>query len=161
MVTLDFSTSFVVEQTPAEAFNAINNVRGWWSEEIEGCTDKLNEEFSYHYEDVHRSTMKIIELIPDQKVVWQVVDNYFKFTQDTTEWTGNEIIFDISKQGDKTEIKMTQQGLTPQYECYNICSDAWANYMQKSLHDLITTGQGKPNGKGKPQTENEKKLPIK
>ena len=41
-------------------FNAINNVRGWWSEEIEGSTDKLNAVFNYHYEDVHHCQMKIV-----------------------------------------------------------------------------------------------------
>ena len=45
-----------VDQTPEEVFNAINNPRGWWSEEIEGSTDKLNDEFNYHYKDVHHCT---------------------------------------------------------------------------------------------------------
>ena len=66
----------MVDQTPEEVFNAINNVRGWWSEEIEGGTDKLNDEFNYHYKDVHISKMKLIEVIPDKKVVWLVMDNY-------------------------------------------------------------------------------------
>src|SRR5215210_7737723 len=96
MTTSDFTTTLLVDQTPEEAFNAINNVRGWWSEEIEGGTEKLNDEFNYHFEDVHRSKMKIIELIPNKKVVWLVMDNYFKFIKDKSEWTGNKIIFEVS-----------------------------------------------------------------
>jgi predicted dithiol-disulfide oxidoreductase (DUF899 family) len=46
MNTKDFTTTILVDKTPQEAFNAINNVRGWWSEEIEGSTDKLNAEFT-------------------------------------------------------------------------------------------------------------------
>ncbi|MEO6219983.1 MAG: hypothetical protein ABIO81_06110, partial [Ginsengibacter sp.] len=158
MNTADFTTTFLVDQTPSIAFNAVNNVRGWWSEEIEGSTDKLNDEFKYHYEDVHRCQMKIIESIPDQKVVWLVMDNYFKFTKDKSEWKGNKIIFEITEKDSKTQLQFTQVGLVSEYECYNICKDAWTNYIQNSLRSLITTGKGQPNGIGKPQTENEKKL---
>jgi hypothetical protein len=100
----NFTTTLLVGQTPEEVFNAINNSRGWWSEEIEGSTDKLNEEFTYHYEDVHRCKMKIIELIPNKKVVWHVLDNYFNFTQDNTEWNDTKIIFEISEKDKKTQI---------------------------------------------------------
>ena len=154
----DFNTTLLVDQTQAEAFRAINNVRGWWSEEIEGGTDKLHDEFKYHYEDAHRCVMKLIEVIPDTKVVWLVKENYFKFTKDKSEWTGTNIYFEISKQGDKTQIRVTHRGLVPEYECFDICSNAWTQYIQQSLFGLITTGKGKPNGKDKPQTENEKQL---
>jgi hypothetical protein len=158
MTTSDFNTTILVDQTPKEAFNAINNVRGWWSEEIEGNTDKLNDVFNYHYEDLHRCQMKLTEVIPGKKVVWLVLDNYFKFTKDKSEWIGTKIIFDISEQDNKTQIHFIHQGLVPAYECYDICRDAWTQYIQESLFSLISTGKGQPNATGKPKTEDEKKL---
>src|ERR1700740_3692025 len=125
MTTSDFTTTLLVDQTPAEAFNAITNVRGWWSEEIEGGTEKLNDEFNYHFEDVHSCKMKLIEVIPNKKVVWLCEEKYFKFTQDKTEWIGTKIIFEISEKDGKTQIRFTHQGLTPDYECFDICRDAW------------------------------------
>ena len=158
MSTTDFTTTIVVDQTPEQVFNAVNNVRGWWSEEIEGSTNKLNAVFDYHYEDVHRCKMQIIEFVPDKKVVWLVHENYFKFTKDKTEWTGTKIIFDIDEKDGKTQLRFTHLGLVPEYECFEVCRDAWTTYIKKSLHSLISTGKGQPNGKGKPQTENEKKI---
>src|SRR5690348_2372580 len=125
MSTKDFTTTITVDQTPAEVFNAINNVRGWWSEEIAGDTTKLNAEFDYHYQEVHRSKMKIIEFVPGKKVVWQVLDNYFDFTNDKKEWTGNTIVFEITEKNNKTQLRFTQVGLVPEYECYEICNKAW------------------------------------
>lgn len=158
MTTSNFTTSILVDNSAKEVFNAINNVRRWWSEEIEGSTDKLNEEWDYHYQDVHRCKMKITEFIPNKKIVWQVLDNYFSFTKDKNEWKGNTIIFEISEMDNKTQLQFTQVGLVPDYECYDICQNAWNTYIQKSLYSLITTGKGQPNGKDKPQTEDEKKL---
>jgi hypothetical protein len=149
MKTPDFTTTIAADQTPEEAFNAINNVRGWWSENIEGSTDKINSEFTYHYKDIHRCKMKIIELIPAKKVVWLVTYNYFNFTSDKSEWTGTKIIFEISEKNGKTEIRFTHQGLVPEYECYEVCHDAWSGYIRNSLYSLITIGEGHPNPKEK------------
>ncbi len=137
-----FSTTLLVDQSPAEVFKAVNNPRAWWSEDIAGNPDKLDGEWTYHFGDNHRSTMKTIEMVPDKKTVWLVEDNYFKFTKDPTEWKGNKITFDISRQGDQTKLVFTQHGLVPTYECYNVCSDAWTGFVQKSLQSLITTGKG-------------------
>ncbi|QOG04430.1 SRPBCC domain-containing protein [Flavobacterium sp. MDT1-60] len=161
MSAQDFTTTLIVEQSPEEVFNAVTNVRGWWSEQIDGNTGKLNDEFDYHYEDVHRCKVKLIEVIPNQKIVWLVEKNYFKFTEDETEWTGTKPTFEISEKDEKTELRFTHVGLVPDYECFDICRDSWTNYIQNSLKKLITTGKGQPNGKDKPQTENERKLSAK
>jgi uncharacterized protein YndB with AHSA1/START domain len=158
MSTADFTTTILVDQTPQQVFTAINNPRGWWSEEIEGPTSALHDVFNYHFEDVHRCTMKLTQVVPNKKVVWLVLDNYFKFTKDKTEWKGTTIVFDITEQDGKTQLRFTHQGLVPQYECYEICRGAWTTYIQKSLYNLITTGKGEPNGKGKPRTAHEKEL---
>jgi hypothetical protein len=144
----DFTATILVSQTPQEALDAITNVRGWWSEEIEGSTDKLNETFTYRYEDMHRCQMKLIELVPGKKAVWLVTENYFSFTQDKAEWTGTKIVFDIEKKGSKTQIRFTHMGLVSQFECFDICANAWSQYIRQSLYDLITTGKGQPNPRG-------------
>ncbi|WP_018614776.1 SRPBCC family protein [Segetibacter koreensis] len=144
MIKTDFTTTLIVDKTPEEVFKAVIDVRGWWSEEIEGSTKKLNDEFTYHYKDVHIAKMKLIEVIPNQKVVWLVLDNYIKFIEDKNEWKGNKIIFEITEKDNKTQLQFTQLGLVPGYECFDICSNAWTHYVQQSLHSLITIGKGQP-----------------
>jgi hypothetical protein len=145
----DFTTTISVEQTPEEAFAAINNPRGWWSENIEGSTANAGDVWTYRHNDVHRCTMCVTEMAPNKKVVWLVVDNYFSFTEDKTEWKNTKVVFEISTRGNKTEIRFTHEGLVPAYECFDVCSNAWAFYVNGSLRSLIATGKGKPNLKEK------------
>ena len=145
--TEDFTTTLVVDKTPHEAFEAINNVRGWWSETVEGGTHQLNDVFVYQYKDIHASTQKLIEIVPDKKVVWLVTDSLLSFVKLKSEWTGTKIIFEISKKGDQTEVKFTHQGLDPQVECFNDCSGGWDYYLQRSLLPLIQIGTGNPDKK--------------
>jgi hypothetical protein len=147
MTNQNYTASISVDQSPKEAFEAIRNVNGWWSEEIEGSTAKVDDEFNYHYQDLHKCTMKLVELVPNKRVAWLVTANYFSFTEDKTEWKGTKVVFDIAKKGGKTEIHFTHEGLVPAYECYNVCSDAWGRYIHGSLKSLIATGKGSPNPK--------------
>ncbi len=151
----DYTTTFTVDHTLEEAFAAITNVRGWWSEDIEGETDTLGAEFTYHFADAHRCKMKLTEVIPGKKVVWLVLDNYFHFTKDTTEWKGTEMTFEIAQKGNQTEIRFSHLGLVPDYECYNVCSNVWGTYINGSLRSLITTGKGQPNSSQQARTDAE------
>jgi hypothetical protein len=147
MKSQSFTASFLVDQTPEEVFAAINNVRGWWSGEIEGDTDRLGAEFTYRYKDIHRSKQKITELVPGKKVVWHVLDAYLSFVDDKDEWNGTDIVFDIAKEDGKTGLRFTHKGLVPAYECYGDCSNAWGFYINGSLQKLIAKGKGSPNKK--------------
>lgn len=143
----NYTASFIVDQRPEEVFDAINNPRGWWSEDVEGHTERLGAVWFYHYKSVHRCTLKVTESVPAKRVVWHVLDNYFDFIGDQTEWIGTDVVFDITTTGDKTELRFTHVGLVPTDECYSVCSSAWGGYIRKSLHDLISTGVGAPNAR--------------
>jgi uncharacterized protein YndB with AHSA1/START domain len=141
----DYTMSFIVKQSPDQVFAAITNPRAWWSEDIDGDTDRSGAIFYYHYQDIHRGTFKVTELVPGKKVVWQTLQNYFNFVKDSTEWTGTTIVFEIAEIAGGTELRFTHIGLSPAEECYDVCHDSWRFYVGASLRTLITSGKGEPN----------------
>jgi len=152
MKTQDLTITMQVDQTPEEVFNAVRNVRGWWSgyysEEIKGDTEELNDEFSFRAGGgAHYSRQKLIEVIPDKKVVWLVTDSKLDFLEKKDEWTGTKVIFDISQKNNKTQLVFTHEGLIPEIECYNSCAPAWSQYLQNKLLPLITKGKVNTNKK--------------
>ncbi|CAD5254231.1 MULTISPECIES: SRPBCC domain-containing protein [unclassified Imperialibacter] len=141
----DFTATILVDATPEDAFNAIKNFRAWWSEEIEGPTDQPGETFFYHYKDIHLCKMKLEVMEKNKKLEYLVLENEFNFIEDKTEWVNTRLIFEITGQGSKTKVVFTHQGLVPEYECYNVCNDAWTGYITNSLYKLITEGKREPN----------------
>ena len=142
MAALDFTTSIILDNSAKEVFDAINNVRGWWQGEIEGSTDKLDDEFTYRMKEFHFSKQKIVELVPNERIVWLVTERNLSFTKSKSEWTRTKIIFEIVSLEGKTTIAFTHAGLKPTLECYDGCSNGWEMLIQESLKSLIITGIG-------------------
>ncbi len=113
--------------------------------EIDGRTDEPGAIFTYRYQDIHRSTQRITELVPGRRVAWHVVDAYLDFVEDKSEWTGTDITFDVTPTGSGSEVRFTHVGLAPDVECFDSCSSAWGFYITGSLRNLIANGQGEPN----------------
>jgi hypothetical protein len=146
MKNQDFSTSISVQQPPSDVFNTILNVRKWWSglyeESFEGSSEKVGDEFSFRAGGgAHYTKQKMVELVPNQKVVWLVTESNLSFVDKTDEWTGTRISFEIAKENDKTKIIFSHIGLVPEFECYDSCAPAWTQYVQERLTHELTNGK--------------------
>ena len=139
----DYTATILVKTTANKAFQSINQVTAWWTENIVGSSEKLNDVFTIHFGEAF-VTMKIVESVPDKKVVWTVTDCYLYWLADKEEWKNTQIVFEISAEGDSTRIQFTHVGLAPQVECYDNCVKGWDQYFKGSLARLINEGKGLP-----------------
>ncbi|WP_114907142.1 SRPBCC family protein [Ornithinimicrobium murale] len=144
MNTNDLTITFSVDQTPEQAFAAINDVASWWSGGVEGSTTAVGDEYSYRVPDLHYSAFRVTEFEPPRRVAWLVTDSYLGFTKDPEEWTGTTVLFDVAEVGGRTQVTFTHEGITPEVECYDVCSTAWSDYITQSLRARIESGSGLP-----------------
>ena len=140
----DYTASIAVNATPQEVFKKINSVTKWWTEDLKGSSQQLNDEFTVRFGDVHVSKQKLVEVIPDKKVVWLVTGSKLNFIEDESEWTGTKISFELASNDGKTQIHFTHVGLVPKVECYKDCVRGWDYYIKGSLFKLLTEGKGSP-----------------
>ncbi|ANI87957.1 ATPase [Arachidicoccus ginsenosidimutans] len=137
----NFIYAFETSKTSEEVFQLLLNVEKWWfglyEETINGASQKLNDEFTFHAGGgAHYSKQKLMELVPNAKIVWLVTDSKFTFVGDEKEWVGTKICFDIIPEGKKTKVVFTHEGLTPEMECYKDCSFGWTSYLDKLKREL-------------------------
>ena len=140
----DFTTTVTIARPVADVFAAVLDARGWWNKTIDGPTTSPGDEFGFEVRGLARTRIRVTDVTPNERVEWLVIDNEFGFIEDQTEWIGNRIVFDLEPVGDQTRLTFTQHGLVPEYECYEVCSNAWAFFVRDSLRNLVESGQGKP-----------------
>ncbi len=137
----NFVYRFSSSQTPEAVFSLLSDVKQWWSglygETIQGESSQLHDEFSFEAGGgMHYSAQELVERIPGKKIIWLVTDSKLSFLSDTGEWTQTKFGFEISKEGDTTQVTFTHDGLTPQIECYDQCSAGWTGYLDNLAKKL-------------------------
>ena len=130
----DFSLSFQSSKSSREIYKLLLQLEKWWTglygETITGQSQKLGDEFEFLAGGgAHYTKQKLIELVPNEIVIWEVTDCNLRFVTQHTEWVGTQIYFQIEDQGSSRKVTFKHIGLTPKFECYGSCSGAWTEYM--------------------------------
>ena len=140
----DYHKSITTNIPASEAIEKISNVGEWWLSSFKGKAEKVNDVFTMKVGDHGTVGFKIIEVVPNKKIVWLVTDCYLSWYKDKAEWRDTTVVFEISEQKGKTKIDFTHVGLTPKMECYDDCEWGWNNYIGESLKSFFDTGKGIP-----------------
>ena len=137
-----FSITVEVSTSPQEVFNCIKDVDKWWSKDYEGSCSQLNDEFVIHHPDRHYSKQKLIELIPNKRMVWLVTESKLNWIKkDQKEWTNTKMFFELSEDAGKSFLRFIHEGLVPEKECYETCSKGWGLVIKDWLFNYITSGK--------------------
>jgi hypothetical protein len=137
----NYTVGIEVAKSPNDVFNhIINDVSKFWPEEFEGESTKLNVEFVFRSGDTHYSKNKVVEFVPNKKVVWLVTESIRK--TDNFEWTGSKMVFELTTKGDNTLLKFTYDGLILENE-YDRLVQVCDMVIKEKLYNLITNGKVK------------------
>ncbi len=143
----NYTCSITAAISAEETFKRITQVSEWWSENINGSFQNLNDTFTIRFNFGDSFVIKIVELVKDKRMVWLVTDCNLTWIKDNKEWKDTKISFDISTENNSTKINFTHIGLLPGIECYDGCVKGWNQYIGESLFKLLTEGKGFPDRK--------------
>jgi hypothetical protein len=146
MIQADYHAEFETQVSHQKVFQAINQVSAWWTKNTEGSTKALNDIFTVRFGETY-SRIQITEMIPEQKIVWKVLDCNLHWMKNKKEWKDTGIVWEIFPMNDTTRIAMTHVGLKPGIECFEDCQKGWNHYVKESLFRLINEGKGVPDHK--------------
>ncbi|HSW96502.1 MAG TPA: SRPBCC domain-containing protein [Candidatus Saccharimonadales bacterium] len=134
----------ITKTTTKDAFDKICRIPEWWAKNFEGKSKEKGDVFTVVFKSGDMYKIKVAELVPNGKIVWDVIDSYQGWNDHHTEWNGTTIIWEISSQKDQTEVQMMHVGLVPEFACFESCSQGWNYLVEKSLQKLLDEDKGMP-----------------
>jgi uncharacterized protein YndB with AHSA1/START domain len=127
----------VKSSTPRAVYKTLTTVdglAGWWTIDTRGSS-AVGAVIEFRF-GAGGIDMKVLDLIPDQRVGWEVVAG-------PAEWLGTTVRFDLAQEGDWTLIRFKHQGWKEPVDFMHHCSTKWAVFLL-SLQSLLESGKGSP-----------------
>jgi len=139
---MDYSIKqlFHIDASREKVFTAISTIEGltnWWTVQTEGDA-ALNGNIQFDFGTFKGPSMKVIEMTPNKKLVWECVASEHG-------WVGNTFVFELDENDSKTRVRFSHNGWEEQGDFYAICSFSWGRYLQ-SLRRYVETGNGEAFG---------------
>lgn len=126
-----------IKATPEAVYKTLTTEEGlssWWAKQT---TAKPEVGFSNTFTfGTFINKMKVVELIPDEKVIWECVASI-------DEWVGTFISFELEEKSEKTLLRFTHGNWKELTDMFAGCTYDWARFMT-SLKSLCETGTGNP-----------------
>lgn len=115
------------------ALTTLDGLAGWWTSDTTGDPN-VGGTILFRFGDRGRIEMKVVELVPNRRVLWQV-------TGGPQDWIGSKVSFDLSQDGDHTAILFKHAGWAAPSEFMHACSTKWAMFLM-SMKSLFESGKG-------------------
>ncbi|GII52127.1 activator of HSP90 ATPase [Planotetraspora thailandica] len=118
------------------ALTTTEGLAGWWATNTQGEGDDLGGVLRFRF-DAGGFDMKVLELHPGRRVLWEVVDG-------PEEWIGTHVDWNLDQVDDYTIVLFKHEGWKEPVEFMHHCSTKWGVFLM-SLKSLIETGKGAPD----------------
>jgi uncharacterized protein YndB with AHSA1/START domain len=141
----NYKKNITVNKPVSEVYAAITeHIQDWWSNDLIGAAVNAGDSFTISFGKTQK-TFEILEVAPNERVVWKCVKAYIDMAilTNKAEWEGTKLIWKISPHSAGTTIYFLHEGLTPDFECYNVCEAGWDTFLT-SLQTYLNTGKGLP-----------------
>jgi uncharacterized protein YndB with AHSA1/START domain len=118
-----------------KALATVEGLAGWWTDDTRG-ESKVGGVIHFQFGERGFFDMKVLELQPATRVLWQVVDG-------PEEWIGTKVSWELRQEKDYIIILFKHQGWKEPVEFMHHCSTKWGIFLM-SLKSLLETGKGAP-----------------
>ena len=143
----NYHETISVDATRVASFDAVaTQMNLWWTTITDGRLDHVGDKVTARFPPNHGHwTFEATALDRGARIEMVCIDAHHKVEgqpkEIDKEWLGTKIIWAFDTVGDKTEITMTHDGLTPELICWGICLDGWNHFFKSSLKAYL---DGKP-----------------
>lgn len=132
----NYTTQVLIKRGSEAVFEAISfQLENWWGHQDQPAT-KEGIVFKVSWGEPWYQ-FKVISFAENEEMIWECIDanqiiNGLDGVQ--KEWVGTKVHWKLTRIDENhTRLDFEHEGLTPDFICFNVCSQAWSDFLQQHL----------------------------